>query len=202
MISKKDLLIKTKISYGQLYRWKREGLIPEEWFVKVSVRSGQETFFDEDLIIPRIEKILSLKDDMSMDEIKKVLNPSPSEIVFSYAKLKKLPCLDKRLINQLVTKDADLNLNEVVILYALSMARKEIDKLFYKINFDFTLSCFKNFSFDKAKMALVSKKREGFIVFFNDSLIISDAEFDVKVYNLAEMETKLIDIIKKSLYKL
>ncbi|MCL2486473.1 MAG: YhbD family protein, partial [Oscillospiraceae bacterium] len=32
LISKKDLLEFTGISYGQLYRWKREGLIPEEWF--------------------------------------------------------------------------------------------------------------------------------------------------------------------------
>lgn len=61
MISKKDLLIKTNISYGQLYRWKREGLIPEEWFVKTSTQTGQETFFDEDLIIPRINKILDLR---------------------------------------------------------------------------------------------------------------------------------------------
>ena len=43
MISKKDLLIQTNISYGQLYRWKREGLIPEEWFIKKSVSTGQET---------------------------------------------------------------------------------------------------------------------------------------------------------------
>ena len=58
MISKKDLLKKMNISYGQLYRWKREELIPENWFMKLSVSSGQETFFEEDLIIPRISKIL------------------------------------------------------------------------------------------------------------------------------------------------
>ena len=34
LISKKDLLAETGISYGQLYRWKREQLIPEEWFIK------------------------------------------------------------------------------------------------------------------------------------------------------------------------
>ena len=44
-ISKKDLLKTTGISYGQLYRWKREGLIPEEWFVKRSSPTGQETYF-------------------------------------------------------------------------------------------------------------------------------------------------------------
>lgn len=47
LISKKDLLAITGISYGQLYRWKRERLIPEEWFIKQSSYTGQETFFQE-----------------------------------------------------------------------------------------------------------------------------------------------------------
>ena len=41
LISKKDLLNETGISYGQLYRWKREGLIPEEWFIKQPSFTGQ-----------------------------------------------------------------------------------------------------------------------------------------------------------------
>ena len=56
MISKKDLLKKMNISYGQLYRWKREELIPENWFMKLSVSSGQETFFEEELIIENAQK--------------------------------------------------------------------------------------------------------------------------------------------------
>ena len=43
LISKKDLLARTGISYGQLYRWKRQNLIPEEWFIKKSTFTGQET---------------------------------------------------------------------------------------------------------------------------------------------------------------
>lgn len=45
LISKKELLPLTNISYGQLYRWKRKNLIPEDWFIKKSVSTGQETFF-------------------------------------------------------------------------------------------------------------------------------------------------------------
>ena len=45
LISKKDLLNEMSISYGQLYRWKRKKLIPEEWFIKKSVSKGKETFF-------------------------------------------------------------------------------------------------------------------------------------------------------------
>ena len=33
LISKKELLELMEISYGQLYRWKRKNLIPEEWFI-------------------------------------------------------------------------------------------------------------------------------------------------------------------------
>lgn len=201
MISKKDLLIKTNISYGQLYRWKRLGLIPEEWFVKTSVSTGQETYFDEDLIIPRIEKILSLKDEHSIDEIKLLLNPKPNQIVFSLEKLKTLNCLDNKIIKKLVDKDTDLSVNEVVILYALTKARKDIDKLFYNIKFDLTLSEFKNYDFFNAKMALVSEKREGYIVFYNDSLIISNKDLEVITYNLHDIEREVLEIIKIASYK-
>ena len=32
LLSKKELLERYGISYGALYRWKRKGLIPEDWF--------------------------------------------------------------------------------------------------------------------------------------------------------------------------
>ncbi|NKF05738.1 DUF4004 family protein [Clostridium gasigenes] len=69
LISKKELLSKTNISYGQLYRWKRKNIIPEEWFIKKSVSTGQETFFQRDKILERINIILELKDDASLDEL-------------------------------------------------------------------------------------------------------------------------------------
>ncbi|MDO4535762.1 MAG: DUF4004 family protein [Clostridium perfringens] len=69
LISKKDLLGITKISYGQLYRWKRKKLIPEEWFIKKSVTTGQETFFPREKILDRVEEILNLKDGVSLDDL-------------------------------------------------------------------------------------------------------------------------------------
>ena len=72
-ISKKDLLTETGISYGQLYRWKREGLIPEEWFVKRSAFTGQETFFPKEKITERVSMILDMKDEQSLDEIREKL---------------------------------------------------------------------------------------------------------------------------------
>lgn len=69
LISKKELLEMTGISYGQLYRWKRKQLIPEEWFIRKSAFTGQETFFPRGLILARIDKIVNLKDDLSLDEL-------------------------------------------------------------------------------------------------------------------------------------
>ncbi len=59
LISKKELLAKYGISYGALYRWKRMNLIPEDWFIKKSTSTGQETFFHREQICERIELILS-----------------------------------------------------------------------------------------------------------------------------------------------
>lgn len=74
LISKKNLLERYAISYGALYRWKRKGLIPEEWFIKKATPTGQETFFPKDLICERVELIQSQKDDYSLDELSKQFN--------------------------------------------------------------------------------------------------------------------------------
>ena len=57
LISKKELLELYGISYGALYRWKRMGLIPEDWFIRRSTPTGQETFFRREQILPRMELI-------------------------------------------------------------------------------------------------------------------------------------------------
>lgn len=81
LISKKDLLKKMDISYGQLYRWKRKNLIPEEWFVKKSVSTGQETFFPKTEILERITKIIELKDQKSLDELADIFSDTFEEEV-------------------------------------------------------------------------------------------------------------------------
>lgn len=82
LISKKELLSLTKISYGQLYRWKRMNIIPEDWFIKKSTVTGQETFFEKDKILKRIEFILSKKDEVSLEEIAELLKGSQSQDLF------------------------------------------------------------------------------------------------------------------------
>ena len=69
LISKKELLEKYSISYGALYRWKRMGLIPEEWFLRRSAPTGQETFFRREQICRRIELIRDKKEELSLEEL-------------------------------------------------------------------------------------------------------------------------------------
>ena len=79
LISKRELLERYGISYGALYRWKRMGLIPEDWFLRRSTPSGQETFFDRAQIGPRMELILSRKDAVSLDKLAQELNPPANQ---------------------------------------------------------------------------------------------------------------------------
>ena len=72
LISKKELLDMYGISYGALYRWKRMGLIPEDWFIRRAAPTGQETCFRREQIIPRMELILERK--ASLEELARELN--------------------------------------------------------------------------------------------------------------------------------
>lgn len=84
LISKKEVLRQTGISYGQLYRWKRKGLIPEAWFIRKATSTGQETFFPKDKILERIRRIQELKDEHSLDELATLLSPEvrPEAVVW------------------------------------------------------------------------------------------------------------------------
>ena len=124
-ISKKDLLILTGISYGQLYRWKRKGLIPEAWFNKRASFTGQETYFPKDLVIERIDKILELKDDRSLEELSKIINSSEIR-KYSLEELK----LTNIFINNDIfslTKADEIAFTEVVILKIIDNIYQEIE---------------------------------------------------------------------------
>jgi DNA-binding transcriptional MerR regulator len=85
LLSKKELLELTGISYGQLYRWKRKNLIPEQWFIRKSTFTGQETFFPKAQILSRIDKIKSMKnEDISLEDIADVFSPVLTDISLTY----------------------------------------------------------------------------------------------------------------------
>ncbi|QIW79154.1 YhbD family protein [Bacillus tequilensis] len=97
LISKKELLERTSISYGQLYRWKRKNLIPEEWFIRKSTFTGQETFFPREDMLKRISMIQKMKENLSLDEMREMLSPKMKDVSMTADEL-----LQKGLISRSV----------------------------------------------------------------------------------------------------
>lgn len=98
LISKKDLLDTMGISYGQLYRWKRKNLIPEDWFIRKSTFTGQETFFPKEKILQRIEKIQSMKENLSLDELADMFSPVAGDFTLSAEELLKRNIVSKNVL--------------------------------------------------------------------------------------------------------
>lgn len=126
LISKKELLQATGISYGQLYRWKRKGLIPEEWFVRKSTFTGQETFFPRDRIVARVERILGMKDeDLSLDDIAEEVTPDLSGISISLEE-----AVERRIVSaQAAEISADRRPEESTLRYGELLALYLVEKL-------------------------------------------------------------------------
>ena len=127
MISKKDLLKEMNISYGQLYRWKREGLIPDEWFNKQAVSTGQETFFERKLIIPRIKKILELKDKYQLEELKEFFNSNFVSRKYNLREVILLNSIDPFILKQYSQNHETFSITELAILSIFSNNKEELD---------------------------------------------------------------------------
>jgi hypothetical protein len=128
-ITKKELLNETGISYGQLYRWKREGLIPEEWFIKQPSFTGQETIFPRTKILNRIKAIQELKDKYSLEELAKILSPEVAERYFTAEDLKIIEEINGNLIPAFVQGFHKNNYSflELLIMIALSDFKEHSD---------------------------------------------------------------------------
>lgn len=128
LISKKELLEMTGISYGQLYRWKRERLIPEEWFIKRSAFTGQETVFPRDLILPRIKAILDNKDRYSLGELSRMLSVGTAEAPVSGDALHRVeeisPAVRSAAQNRM--PKAEHSLFDLALLVAVSRAAEAL----------------------------------------------------------------------------
>lgn len=119
LISKKDLLAQTGISYGQLYRWKRKNIIPEDWFIKKSTFTGQETFFPKEKILERIEIILSMKDGISLDDIANMFVDKKSNKKYNIDILLEKEVIGKytkEVFQNICEKDKEIEKSELLIL--------------------------------------------------------------------------------------
>lgn len=108
LISKKDLLDLTGISYGQLYRWKRKNLIPEDWFIRKSTFTGQETFFPKEKILARIEKIQTMKENLSLDELADMFSPTAGDFHLNLEETLKRNIVSKPVLDFYLTQGEEI----------------------------------------------------------------------------------------------
>ncbi len=127
-ISKKEVLEQMRISYGQLYRWKRKGLIPESWFVRRSTFTGQETFFPRDKILERIEQIKEMKGDHPLDDLAEVITQHvDAKLQVAFDQLKSLKWFDDSVLETCrIDRDRTmpLTIQETLCVAVLSRLRQ------------------------------------------------------------------------------
>jgi DNA-binding transcriptional MerR regulator len=128
LISKKDVLERMRISYGQLYRWKRKGLIPESWFIRRSTFTGQETFFPEDKILERIEQIKEMKGDHPLDDLAEVITEHVNaKLQVAFDRLQQLKWFDETILETCGIdrgRATPLSIHETLCVAVLSRLRK------------------------------------------------------------------------------
>ncbi|WP_252236022.1 DUF4004 family protein [Clostridium sp. CH2] len=169
LISKKELLEEMKISYGQLYRWKRKKLIPEEWFIKKSVSTGQETFFPRNKIINRINRILELKDEVSLDDLANQFSYNVNNIKIKRTYLTKNNIIPLNIIERF---ELIINVNEEIYeqsrLFTLFVFEELIKIGFLSIDEvnEITLSVLKNYKSLNTKDSILFIKRKWGVCFY------------------------------------
>ena len=128
LISKKEVLEQMGISYGQLYRWKRKGLIPESWFIRRSTFTGQETFFPKDKIVERIGRIKDMKGEHALDDLAEVISEHVNaKLQVAFGKLKQLGWFDEELFRSsgiAENENGTLSLRDALCLAVLKRLRR------------------------------------------------------------------------------
>lgn len=121
LITKKELLEMTGISYGALYRWKRMKLLPDEWFIHRSTYTGHETFFPREKVLQRVAEIQTLKETMTLEDIARRFQPGPpGEVTVTAAEAAATGIALPPIINQylaLSRKDGPFEYGDLLGLY-------------------------------------------------------------------------------------
>lgn len=197
LISKKELLELTGISYGQLYRWKRMDIIPENWFIKKSSFTGQETYFPKEKVLERINKIVELKDEYSLEELAKFFSPNPAEVELTFEDLLVYQIISKETVDVLNNTeyiDGKLAFTDLLYLYMCDRLAQlhelSAQELLKQLSF---IKEIEHKHPDELHLVAIRKKEETIwmILPFNESVILEEAaRFVVKV-NLVETMNEL-----------
>lgn len=198
LISKKELLEELQISYGQLYRWKRKKLIPEEWFIKKSVSTGQETFFPRYKIITRINKILELKDDISLDDLANQFSYSVKDIKIKRSYLIQNNIIPVNIIERfeaIISTDNDIY--EESRLFTLFIYERLIGIGFLSLEEanEITIAVFNNYlKLNNEEKILVVKRKLGVCFYY---VLSSEPEILIDESSIEITRFKISDILEK-----
>lgn len=194
-ISKKELLQLTGISYGQLYRWKREGLIPESWFIKKSSYTGQETFFPQDKIIERIKSIQELKDKYSLEELAKILSPDASgEVYIAESELDLVEGVNTDVLayyKQLL-KLEELSFYDFILILLFHELQKKTSISNETLHhlMDMNAARFKDIGSVDFMMVAIESEKEVYLMMFKESMYLDMKKDQVEVYFDTRMKIK------------
>ena len=127
LISKKELLELTGISYGSLYRWKRKNLIPDDWFIKKSTFTGQETFFEKEKILERIEKITQMKDDVALDDMASLFSPYGTDDIVPMEKIRQIISAAMMSVIEKIATESAIDFLKMLQIYVADSILKSGD---------------------------------------------------------------------------
>jgi len=214
LISKKDVLEAMGISYGQLYRWKRKGLIPESWFIRRSTFTGQETFFLRDKILDRIAQIKDMKDSHPLDNLADVITQQVNaRVQVAVDRLQEMKWLDDTVLETChIERDASkpLTLSETVCLGVLSRLRKaarteELQLVQKTLEKRLNEALLDQISAESLRLYLLRKRVSGGGISAEVSLVIlarDGAVFDPEIETIEVVDLKnVLDRIKLDLAK-
>jgi predicted DNA-binding transcriptional regulator AlpA len=162
LISKKEVLELTGISYGQLYRWKRKQIIPEEWFIKKSSFTGQETYFPREKMLARIKKVKKMKDTHSLDELSDFFSPNPAKIELSLDGLRLQKILRTEtlsLCSPLIKNAAALEFQDILNMFILEKVQNSLNENDLKTLFLFLQKDFDAFSSPSFELRGLKKQK-------------------------------------------
>lgn len=127
-ITKKELLEEMNISYGQLYRWKRMGMIPESWFIKRPSSTGQETILPRKKIVKRVQDIQAMMASHSLEHIAARFSFRPDADVIEFENLYKSRHLSAEYVSALgnyFKKPGYTAVEYMMIICCADVAKKE-----------------------------------------------------------------------------
>ena len=173
-ISKQKLLQEMNISYGQFYRWKRMGLIPEAWFRRRSTFTGQETFLPRQKILDRVQLIQELKDKYPLEEIALMLTPDSAARVYRLSDFEQSGWLSPQVWRYFPKdKESELHFRDLLCLMVIErLLQEKLAEGQVRLAAETLLERLDELAEAERRLALVEKSEQTVIVLYSGQIVV------------------------------